>query len=280
MRLAIAAACATGCLSTPPAPRPACTLRMLDELVTPGGTFTSPWLARDSRSIYFVSDPLEGPGGIAYATRATADDRFGAPILRDDLVLPPNNTPDRITLSPDELEIWIFTSSPTFYASRASASDRFPAPAQLQDGGASLSVTGDALTGFYTRGDGQIRVATRTSRSGTFAFGGETFVAGIEDCSQQVDSCATDPTGANLYCAISSVNDPNRVDRIWHATNNALAPYTASAFYSLAIDTDIAPQPGADDSDPMIDADDHTLVFASQRSPATSNDAYPWIYCN
>jgi hypothetical protein len=187
-----------------------------------------------------------------------------------------------VTLSLDELEIWIFADGgPVYYASRARASDPFPIPTLIDSGPGSASLTGDALAAFYTRGDGEIRVATRTSRDQKFDFGGFVGVPGFPDGSiQPVDSCATDPSGATLYCAISSATDPEHTLRIWQATSN-IGSFSTQASYSLALYTQIAPQPSADDYDPMIDADGHTLAFASKRSPApTDATANPWLYCD
>jgi hypothetical protein len=251
---------------------------MLDELVTPGGYFESPWLSPDHLSIYFASHATTD--AVAFATRANADDRFGAPMARADLALQNGDNPRRVVLSLDELEIWIFADGgPMYYSSRTRASDPFPLPTQIDSGPGSASLTADALVAFYTRGDGPIRVATRTSRTQTFDFGGFVGVPGFPD-SEHVDSCTTDPTGATLYCAMFSMTDPNHTLRIWQATSD-MPSYTTQASYTLALYTQIAPQPSADDYDPMIDTDGHTLVFASKRSPAPADAiANPWVYCD
>ena len=277
MRLAVAVACATGCLSTPSTPPPTCTLRLLDELVTNGDDVESPWLSPDHLSIYVTVPPAQFETAIAYATRATADDRFGPLTIRTDLALPNGDNPDRFWLSPDELEIWIITSNPTYYARRAHASDPFPPPTKVA-GCAAMSVTADALTAFYSRGDGPIRITTRASRSQPFDFGGNDDLPSNLDATQNTDSCATDQTGATLYCAISSTTDNANTLRIWQGTSG-LPAYSQLAYYTFSELVAITPQPTASDFDPMLAADNRTLLFASMRSPATGDNAEPWIYC-
>ncbi len=274
MRLALAATCAAGCLSTP-GQTPSCSLRMLDELVVPGARALSPWLSPDHDDIYFVTDFPDN--NVSHASRPSPGVKFGMALPIDEVTLP-NHDAQSITLSLDQLEIWIVASDGSlFYATRSSRAAAFSGLAQI-GGVGTLSLTRDELVAFYTRGDGLPRIATRSSRSAMFDFGGFDGIPGFPETTFQAYACATDPAGATVYCEVSSSAEPTH--RLIEGKNDQ-AQYTPDSFYTFTdLAMQLAPEANADDYDPMIDADGRTLLFASDRSPApTDAQDNLWIYC-
>jgi len=278
MKLALAAALSTGCLSLTEPPPPDCLKpRLLEELsdpLSPPSDDASPWLAPDRREILFSSD-RGADVRLFNAKRESIDEPFDGPVEIAGLEIP-GTTRDPF-LEPDGLTLWFTVQEPMaqepriYRAQRAAPrSSTFAKAERVELGdGAHPSMTGDGLTLYFSRKNGaslsSIWRATRSSTSAQFGDAVEvTSVRGADLTSGHLRAPTINYDGNRLLFTYST----SGVEPFGIFESDVLG----GEFEPGTPEQDTARTDALDsDQDPSFHAGAETFVFASDRTPGSSD---------